>query len=142
MPYRKLRIAWSVMWGALCMLFVVLWVRSNWTLDRVRVGKTAIASLGGRLLVNDVFNISQSQPELMQTYSQYVFANDQISIWTARRGALIPVGVGRSMPLWPFVLAAAAMAPVSWIRGRFSLRTLLIVTTILAVVFGFVFATR
>jgi hypothetical protein len=28
MKYRKLRIAWSVAWGALCLLVVAMWVRS------------------------------------------------------------------------------------------------------------------
>src|SRR5262245_43126813 len=31
---RFLRIAWSVWWGILCVLLVVLWVRSYWRWDR------------------------------------------------------------------------------------------------------------
>jgi hypothetical protein len=30
MTYRKLRIAWSIAWGAHCLLVVTLWVRSYW----------------------------------------------------------------------------------------------------------------
>jgi hypothetical protein len=30
MKYRKLRIAWSVAWGIVAALFVVLWVLSYW----------------------------------------------------------------------------------------------------------------
>jgi hypothetical protein len=33
MKYRKLRIAWSVGWGVLCLLLVALWVRSYWWRD-------------------------------------------------------------------------------------------------------------
>ena len=30
MRFRKLRIAWSVVWGIACVLLIVLWVRSYW----------------------------------------------------------------------------------------------------------------
>ena len=33
MKYRKLRIAWSVAWGAVAVLLGVLWVRSYWCRD-------------------------------------------------------------------------------------------------------------
>ena len=31
---RGLRIAWSVWWGILCVLLIVLWVRSYWWVDQ------------------------------------------------------------------------------------------------------------
>jgi hypothetical protein len=33
MKYRKLRIVWSVAWGIVAVVFVVLWVRSHWWED-------------------------------------------------------------------------------------------------------------
>ena len=33
MRFRKLRIAWSVVWGIACVLLIVLWVRSYWSVD-------------------------------------------------------------------------------------------------------------
>src|SRR5690349_20538275 len=33
MKYRKLRITWSVMWGLVCALLIVFWVRSYWRFD-------------------------------------------------------------------------------------------------------------
>src|SRR5262245_21096640 len=30
MRFRKLRIAWSVVWGIACLLVIVLWVKSYW----------------------------------------------------------------------------------------------------------------
>src|SRR5262245_8875502 len=33
MRFRKLRIAWSVVWGVAAVLLLVLWVRSYWRLD-------------------------------------------------------------------------------------------------------------
>src|SRR3954465_12938116 len=35
MRFRKLRIAWSVFWGVVCVLLIVLWVRSYSTRDEV-----------------------------------------------------------------------------------------------------------
>lgn len=48
---------------------------------------------------------------------------------------------GLKIPIWIFVSISAALAFVPWLRQlpwRFSLRTLLIVTTLVAVVLGFV----
>src|SRR5262245_32774785 len=35
MKYRKLRIAWSVVWGVVAVLLCVLWVRSYWLSDNL-----------------------------------------------------------------------------------------------------------
>src|SRR5690242_8328604 len=35
MKYRKLRIAWSVVWGSLAALLIVVWVRSYWWQDTI-----------------------------------------------------------------------------------------------------------
>src|SRR5262245_48948599 len=52
---RGLRIAWSVWWGILCVLLVVLWVRSYWSLYAVGVripnfGAASATSLQGRII--------------------------------------------------------------------------------------------
>ena len=53
------------------------------------------------------------------------------------------VGRPMTMPIWGAVLLAAALAAAPWLRWRFSLRTLLIVTTLVAVVLGLaVYAAR
>ena len=31
--FRKLRIAWSVFWGSLCLLMIAWWIRSYWWQD-------------------------------------------------------------------------------------------------------------
>jgi hypothetical protein len=36
MRYRKLRVAWSVVWGLAAVLLVVLWVRISWWLDSLQ----------------------------------------------------------------------------------------------------------
>src|SRR5262245_28767768 len=35
MRFRKLRIAWSVVWGVVAVLLIALWVRSYWWLDSI-----------------------------------------------------------------------------------------------------------
>src|SRR3954451_8568493 len=40
MRYRKLRIAWSVVWGIACLLLIVLWVRSYWQVEMFAVPLT------------------------------------------------------------------------------------------------------
>ena len=35
MRFRKLRIAWSVVWGLAAVLLIVLWVRSYWWVDQI-----------------------------------------------------------------------------------------------------------
>src|SRR3954462_321843 len=43
MRFRKLRIAWSVIWGLACVLIVVFWGRSYWYADTI----SSNALLGG-----------------------------------------------------------------------------------------------
>src|SRR5690348_12392415 len=38
MKHRKLRIAWSVVWGTVAVLLVALWVRSYWRWDQIAYG--------------------------------------------------------------------------------------------------------
>ena len=48
MKYRKLRIAWSVVWGIAAVLLIVLWVRSYWLADSIYVGLAiALCRCGG-----------------------------------------------------------------------------------------------
>jgi hypothetical protein len=54
MKPRNFRIAWSVGWGVVAMLLVVLWVRSYWRSDYLILGRaldeTEFVSAVGRLL--------------------------------------------------------------------------------------------
>ena len=86
---RGLRIAWSVWWGILCVLLIVLWVRSYWRFDRVSFGKQkAVASVGGRLLVNEVFNLNQQRLQLPLSTRSFQMVGVSFSIWRARQARL------------------------------------------------------
>src|SRR6185369_8713105 len=54
MRYRKLRIAWSTLWGLVAVLLCILWVRSYWRVDIVeRRGNLnySVGSAWGRMVL-------------------------------------------------------------------------------------------
>jgi hypothetical protein len=115
MRFRKLRIAWSVGCGIVAVLFCVLWVWSHF------------------------------HPYLEHFYSS---TNWRLGIlngegWVAfnlvrEDGSGEPSGMIEG-PHWLMIFLAVVAAPVPWLlSNRFSLRTLLIATTLIAVVLGLI----
>jgi hypothetical protein len=116
MKFRKLRIAWSVAWGIACVLLVAFWVKSYWAEFVIPLPTSSLwlSSYEGRL-------------NLLSTDDSYDSA----------------CRINWSVPYWLTVVPAIAFGAASLIRWRFSLRTLLIATTLVAVVLGLiVYATR
>ena len=155
MSYRKLRIAWSVGCSLACLLLIVLWVRSYWVLDRwestARATPTQparfffIASYCGRIrcFVTPGFINSLSLTKVQHfsdSSGRYVDSEPNmypVLGYNLRRGYS---SADFNIPYWiPAIIFAAAPAPL-WIRWskRFSLRTLLIATTLVAVVLGLI----
>jgi hypothetical protein len=140
--FRGLRIAWSVEFGILCVLLIALWVRSYWSID-VLTGP----DISNRLIV---LNSNSSGI----TLASYESAHPAISSWritalsplTSRRSNFLftiakgPQVYGVQMPHWFAATLFTALAAAPWIRFRFSLRTLLIVTTLIAVGLGLITA--
>src|SRR5689334_21565687 len=54
MKYRKLRIAWSVVWGLAAVLLIALWVRSEHRFDAVG----SVTSAQGKLYLYPKINLS------------------------------------------------------------------------------------
>ena len=136
MRFRKLRIAWSVFWGLAAVLLIVLWVRSYWILDSLDVnGAHRFASFRGHLFIDETFTTSGTRPK----GSQHKLLGYYVLHVVVSGGMVHPHGAGTKLPLWPLVtiVAVVAIAPwilvIPWLRWRFSLRTLLIATTIIAV---------
>jgi hypothetical protein len=148
---RGLRIAWSVWCGILCVLLIVLWVRSYWQWDQlsVPIGNIswfAIDSVGGQMSYfefdspngstdghRNVFTRSLDE-ELARnrlTDPDYEFPPNKGLIWDDGHGNVW-------VPHWFPVLLTAALASIPWIRWswKYSLRTLLIATTLIAVGLG------
>jgi hypothetical protein len=135
---KKLQIAWSVFCGVACVLLIVLWVRSYWRLELIA------KSTSGIFLTRIVSNSG----------SVYFFKQDMgVSKfdrgWSYGRSLKVQPNEGRFgfgrehegffVPHWLLILISATFAVLPWIRQlqyRFSLRTLLMATTLVAVVLG------
>src|SRR6185295_18129822 len=146
MRYRKLRIAWSVFWGLACVLLIVLWVRSytimDWCYGLPHAGNTFhLQSAHGRAILFERQETAKwemgSVPlkncgqELRLPYTGSYSAS-MISIKALGGNRIATV------PLWPLLIGVVLAATAPWLRWRFSLRTLLIATTLVAVVLGLI----
>jgi hypothetical protein len=147
MKFRKLRIAWSVGWGIGCLLLVVLWVRSYWVCDVVfhldpNAGTTIGASSGIVYFVR-LDNLTSSSNTYEAHGWEYVShkptegeVSPRLQFGHLANSAIGIVNI--QLPCWLGALSCVVLAVLPWIRwsNRFSLRTLLIVTTLVAVVLG------
>jgi hypothetical protein len=138
MKYRKLRIAWSVGWGFLCVLLIVPWVRSYRHPERASLGRVFTVSTKGRVLVYKLPD--DSVPfQIVDPYS-----NPAAKTLLAAPAGFNPVPVGPSVTAsywpWVFVTGATAIFLGCWPPYRFSLRTLLIGMTLVAAALGLIIA--
>lgn len=152
---RYLRIAWTVIFGVLCVLLIGLWVHSYWKYDSVRgcyKGRfTNIDCISG---VVSVTSISPYPSRLSWQVAQLPIENPagqmalRLELWKYKHlGPGIWVrAIGRgwqlAISLWLLTLFSGIMAalPAPWIHWQmhFSLRTLLIAMTAVAVVLWFI----
>ena len=153
---RYLRIAFSVTCLIACVLLVVLWVRSYWVQYRIICpaagqGVIEVDSAAGVVWVQESdllsaikWNQSLYQFKLDNTYLAFVNDLRQKTCMGFARfdenlglGAMVRPTV---FPHWFLVLLSAAVAYMPWLpwSNRFSLRTLLIVTTLIAVLLGLI----
>jgi hypothetical protein len=134
MRFRKLRIAWSVFWGLACVLLIALWVRSYFHLDRLSqfsAGRySGIESTYGSIACWQEDSSSNDRPWQFSTYKPMILA--QFEYVHTKRGFVI-----RSPTLVP-ILVIGLLGGIPWIPSRFTLRTLLIATTLVAVVLGLI----
>jgi len=146
MKFRKLRIAWSVVWAIAAAMLIALWVRSYWWCDDIvgPIGNTRSACvwsdkgyIGLSLVDGRLKSLADGGP--------WAFASE----WTADvppSKIVIPWLPSWAtehyvvMPDWCLALLIGASIATPWFRWsrRFSLRTLLIATTLVAMVLGLV----
>ncbi len=154
---RYLRIAFSATCLVACVLLCVLWVRSYWWFDSCDVcfdGKRGhwLGSIAGEIRYGRPDYPAGAHGLRWETCDEAV---EQVLASEHPRQSLLGFRWGRCsngadacpiIPDWFPVLLFAAAAVVPWIRKlkwRFSLRTLLIATMLVAVVLGLiVYATR
>jgi len=159
MKYRKLRIAWSVAWGVVCLSLIVLWIRSYSHWDKVCVKPNAehyilFRSVFGRFAVGYLSENEKARPTLeWAIYNDpqvdkrgWVIANLPGSTWLVSR-ELVRGRLGFNifanafdleitMPHSFLAMSTAFVAALSWLPWQFSLRTLLIAMTLVAVGLG------
>jgi hypothetical protein len=151
---RLLRISFSAACGIFCVLLIVLWARSDLETDSFRfsVGSCGLSidSTGGRLYTS----VSGSGGANLQPFLRYPRSAER-TVWQAvRRENAWGFGAFQDLtfintstivvPHWfpALLMITLAILPWLWWPRRFSLRTLLIATTLIAVVLGLAVAFR
>jgi hypothetical protein len=147
MKHGKLRIAWSISWGILSVVLIALWIRSQYYDERVcKTGNDGVdRSVGIGYGTLSILRLNDPDHRLAP------------QAWHIKRKPLN--GITAVSPpwflfyqgdyngsyllliaFWWVVLAACFCTAAPWIRWsrRFTLRTLLIATTLVAVVLGVV----
>lgn len=152
MAFKKTRIAASVFFGILSLLMIGLWVRSYWSSFFV------VAPLP-HPFGSSVYESSLGSLTCCITYGQYMLNGNDESYWGIHWNTLayvdpnLPLNkrpfslirwqrnnwYGIVLPYWFLVAMAALSAASMWLRWRFSLRTLLIAMTAVAVGLWFIF---
>jgi hypothetical protein len=157
MRFRKLRIAWSVFWGVASVLLIVLWVRSYYRLEWAAMFATnstyiQVVSYHGAVGLQTI-NVSGRHWKFDPMFgSDSAIVKAGKSHWGPSRDGQVGFGFSRGTATtrlqFPYSFAILVSAvlwalPVWGNRRRFSLRTLLIATTLVAVVLGLiVYASR
>jgi hypothetical protein len=148
MRYRKLRIAWSVFWGVLAILLTVWWSRSYRVYDTVMVAlpSSQCMELGSHFRQFN-FNVGERSAELGSGYwatiHQELDGDEAEGLnlpgWFGKLG-IRGRGAGGFyyFDFWFPFIGLIATAAASWLPLRFTLRTLLIATTLVAVVLGLI----
>lgn len=149
MRFRNLRIAWSVGWGILCLLLIVLWVRTYFVLSawesapgpasdvEVLIGKGEIVALirwPPRSSTVHWNSLSYSKTEWIYHATRH---KTVLGFWVTR----FPSGYYRDYcliaPFWFLAILSAVLAALPWmprLGWQFSLLTLFIATTLAAAI--------
>jgi hypothetical protein len=130
MKYRKLRIAWSVACGILCLLLIALWVRSYRSCD-IFVGKCFAGSTN--ILINRGsvrFMPLPAKGETVWSVQSLPPQEPFGGVYFSRKVIQLPVLM---LVLFPTFMAAITWFPCS---TRFSLRSLLIGMTVVTILLG------
>jgi hypothetical protein len=147
MKYCQLRIAWSVVSSVTCLLLVLYWVRSDVIGDTVCIPINTswsfkLQSAVGRVIIaieksnkQAVFDVKSAELNYWSMPTRRTFGEKYglrpIIYWDRSGGVC-----GADLHYWFLVLVAGLCAAAPWFRElrlRFSLRSLLIATTLMAV---------
>ncbi len=148
---RKLRIAFSVVCGIVCLLLIVMWWASLSTLYSWQghvIGKRLhIQAAHGKAVL---FSVTYNE-ELLSEIGLTSFSNVPLTNVRQSDDLSLPIAGSETatayftsgtriciFPFWLILLVAVWLAAIPWIpwRWKFSLRTLLIATTVVAALLG------
>lgn len=136
---RRLRIAWTAWWAIVCVLLVGLWVRSYWLTDELSFRVDTLVAWGvsqpGGMQFCYLRDICSGKPEFefQASRAQRIERkNPTFVVHFDRRFRYI------ASPHWCPVLLTATLTVLPWLRWTFSLRTLMVATSIIAIVMGWV----
>jgi hypothetical protein len=142
MRFRKLRIAWLVVCGIACVMLIALWVRSYESAIVLNEGITkthALTLISQRGFCGAVLfdpTVYASPKWGLITVSPQTWGSPS---WDFAIHSKSDRYVQVMAPWWFVVLSVAIMSIIApQLKWRFSLRTLLIATTLVAVVLGLV----
>ena len=142
--FKALRIAFSGTCVIVAVLLCALWVRSYWWVDQ----------LNGPVPLSQVVHISSLPHKIMilrlkSRPSEFGVISTSVAAWmdaqerysTKPLSAVPTFSVSSHViifPHWFATMLFATLTALPWLRWRFSLRTLLIATTLVAVVMGLI----
>jgi hypothetical protein len=150
MRYRKLRIAWSVVWGVACVLLIVLWVRS-YHIEEAIDGPIWNNYSGGiwstlgtmQFVVRNYGSVwtkvsipprQDDDPSGSQVFQSHLGVS--IRRLSSNGGDCCTIV---KLRYWLLVVLSNCVAICVWLPfKRFSLRTLVIATTLVAVTLGLI----
>jgi hypothetical protein len=146
MRFRKSRIAFAAVCAAVCVASLVMWARSGVTEDRLSghffrsEGFRAYSSRSCFVLyAESISDAARKYPWDLTVSSDYWLERSDTRISRTPRLASIPLGFTLTMPYWVIVLASTTgVLPLVRFDFRFSLRALMIATTAVGLVLGFV----
>jgi hypothetical protein len=142
MKFRNVRIAWSTVWGTLALLLCVLWVQSHSRLQIFEIQSSTrayqVSSVRGQLAVARLRAYKTGQlykNSLASNAAEWRIGGASGFAWH-NDGSVTALLI----PHWFAALLLAAMAVALWALKcrQFSLRTLLSVTTIVAIALGLI----
>lgn len=151
---KSLRITWTVCCGIACLALIALWVRSYWLYDTLTVirgnGVAMISDYSGKLFYSHIGDLP------MASNTKWSWKDERLTATTpppySDNGQPAPTIIGFGwfassngltivVPYISLVPLAGVIAILPWLpwwSNRFSLRTLLVAITLVAVVLGVV----
>ena len=144
MKFHNLRIAWSVAWAVVALMLINLWLRSYSGRSTFEVLVTPthryfVHSLGGTVAFDweerEFISLELQRGGYDDLYFLYLKSNAGLKFQRSESdGAIYAISVS----YWLILIVTLCISAIPWLPLRFSLRTMLVATTLLAVALGLI----